>query len=86
MIQYENVTRNYGRKVAVKTLDLTVRPGELFAFLGPNGAGKTTTIKMTVGLLRPGTGTVRVCGVDVAIARSNRVHDPGGDGVAQGLL
>ena len=65
MIQYENVTRNYGRKVAVKALDFTVRPGELLAFLGPNGAGKTTTIKMTVGLLRPGTGTVRVCGLDV---------------------
>ena len=66
MIQYENVTRNYGRKVAVKSLDLAVRRGELLAFLGPNGAGKTTTIKMTVGLLRPGTGTVRVCGIDVS--------------------
>jgi len=66
MIQYENISRNYGRKVAVKRLDLTVRPGELLAFLGPNGAGKTTTIKMTVGLLRPGTGTVRVCGIDVS--------------------
>ncbi|MCH8043024.1 MAG: ABC transporter ATP-binding protein [Planctomycetes bacterium] len=66
MIQYENISRNYGRKEAVKRLDLTVRPGELLAFLGPNGAGKTTTIKMTVGLLRPGTGTVRVCGIDVS--------------------
>ena len=65
MIQYENVTRNFGRKVAVKALDLTVRRGELLAFLGPNGAGKTTTIKLAVGLLRPGAGTVRVCGVDV---------------------
>jgi ABC-2 type transport system ATP-binding protein len=37
----------------------------LFAFLGPNGAGKTTTIKMIVGLLRPSSGRVRLCGYDV---------------------
>jgi ABC-2 type transport system ATP-binding protein len=36
----------------------------LFAFLGPNGAGKTTTIKMLVGLLRPSSGQVRICGLD----------------------
>jgi len=65
MIDFDNVTRCYGRKVAVDGLSLTVRPGELFALLGPNGAGKTTTIKMAVGLLRPGSGTVRVCGHDV---------------------
>jgi ABC-2 type transport system ATP-binding protein len=51
--------------VAVAGLDLTVPRGELFAFLGPNGAGKTTTIKMLVGLLRPSSGSVRVCGHDV---------------------
>ena len=65
MIEFDNVTRTYGRKVAVDGLALTVSPGELFALLGPNGAGKTTAIKMLVGLLRPGAGTVRVCGHDV---------------------
>ena len=64
MIEFDNVSRAYGRKVAVDGLTLTVPPGELFAFLGPNGAGKTTTIKMLVGLLRPDSGTVRVCGHD----------------------
>jgi ABC-2 type transport system ATP-binding protein len=64
MIEFRNVTRKYGQKVAVDGLSLTVPPGELFAFLGPNGAGKTTTIKMLVGLLRPDAGDVKVCGYD----------------------
>ncbi len=69
MIEFDDVTRTYGPNVAVDRLTLTVEPGELFALLGPNGAGKTTTIKMLVGLLRPDSGTVRVCGHDV-VART----------------
>src|SRR5688572_22945438 len=65
MIEFQSVTRTYGQKVAVAGLDLVVPRGELFAFLGPNGAGKTTTIKMLVGLLRPSSGRVLVCGFDV---------------------
>lgn len=65
MIEFNNVTRTYARKVAVSGLSLTIRPGELFALLGPNGAGKTTTLKMLTGLLRPSAGTVRVCGHDL---------------------
>ena len=65
MIEFEQVTRNYGRKTAVDRLTLTIRAGELFALLGPNGAGKTTTIKMLAGLLRPNSGMVRICGYDV---------------------
>jgi ABC-2 type transport system ATP-binding protein len=66
MIELRNVTRTYGRKVAVDRLSLHVPRGELFGFLGPNGAGKTTTIKMMVGLLRPTSGTVRIAGHDIA--------------------
>jgi ABC-2 type transport system ATP-binding protein len=65
MIQFENVTRTYGSTVAVSGLNLEIPSGELFAFLGPNGAGKTTTIKMIVGLLRPSSGVIRLCGYDV---------------------
>jgi ABC-2 type transport system ATP-binding protein len=65
MIEFDNVTRTYGHKVAVDRLALTVERGELFALLGPNGAGKTTTIKMLVGLLRPNSGTVTICGHNV---------------------
>ena len=65
MIHFEQVSRAYGDKLAVDRLSLVVPRGELFALLGPNGAGKTTSIKMLVGLLRPGSGTVRVAGFDV---------------------
>ena len=64
MIRFDGVTRKYGEKVAVSDLHLEIPPGELFAFLGPNGAGKTTAIKMLVGLLRPSSGRVTVCGYD----------------------
>ena len=57
--------------------DLQIPPGELFAFLGPNGAGKTTTIKMIVGLLRPSSGTIRLCGHDVG-QRQQRGQPPAG--------
>ncbi len=49
---------------AVDGLNLTVRPGELYALLGPNGAGKTTTLRMVAGLLKPDAGEIRVFGVD----------------------
>jgi ABC-2 type transport system ATP-binding protein len=65
MIEFCNISRRYGQKVAVAELNLTVQPGELFALLGPNGAGKTTTIKMLVGQLWPDSGMVRVCGFDL---------------------
>ena len=66
MIEFNQVTRTYGPKVAVADMDLTIPAGQLFALLGPNGAGKTTTIKMLVGLLRPTSGQVRIGGHDVA--------------------
>ena len=66
MIEFEHVTRAYGDKPAVTDLSLQIAGGEMFALLGPNGAGKTTTIKMLVGLLQPSSGSVRICGIDVA--------------------
>jgi ABC-2 type transport system ATP-binding protein len=66
MIEFEQVSRSYGDKLAVDKLDLRIGAGELYSLLGHNGAGKTTTIKLLVGLLRPERGTVRVAGHNVA--------------------
>lgn len=58
MIRIKQLTRRFGRTIAVNNLDLTIGKGEIFGFLGPNGAGKTTTIRMMVGLLAPSEGTI----------------------------
>ena len=65
MISARGLVKTYGRKEAVRGVDLEVERGTLYGFLGPNGAGKTTTIKMLTGLLRPTSGTVEVAGVDM---------------------
>ncbi len=62
LIELEHLTKRFNRHVAVDDLSLRVEAGEIYAFLGPNGAGKTTTIKMMVGLLKPDSGSIRVCG------------------------
>lgn len=49
---------------AVSDLELTCRPGRIFALLGPNGAGKTTTLRMIATLLRPDAGTIHIAGTD----------------------
>jgi ABC-2 type transport system ATP-binding protein len=54
------LTRKFGKKTAVNSLDLSIEPGEFYGLLGQNGAGKTTTIKSIVGLLRPTAGAVGI--------------------------
>ena len=60
-----SISRKFGTLVAVDSLDLSVKEGELFALLGPNGAGKTTAIKMLCCLLRPSSGTATIMGHDI---------------------
>ncbi len=61
----DNLSRSFGRFVAVDHLSLAVDRGETFGFLGANGAGKTTTIRMLCGLLKPTAGGGTVAGYDV---------------------
>ncbi|NMD71174.1 ABC transporter ATP-binding protein [Bacillus sp. DNRA2] len=55
-----------GKKEIIKGIDFELKKGEVFGFLGPNGAGKTTTIRMLVGLIRPTSGSIHICGYNVA--------------------
>ncbi|MBI4674854.1 MAG: ABC transporter ATP-binding protein [Chloroflexi bacterium] len=59
-IRTQFLRKEFGPKVAVADLTLTVQQGEVFGFLGPNGAGKTTSIKMLLGLVAPTAGDGRV--------------------------
>jgi ABC-2 type transport system ATP-binding protein len=61
-VQTQNLRKEFGGKVAVRDLTLTVQRGEIFGFLGPNGAGKSTSIKMLLGLARPTGGEAFVMG------------------------
>ena len=61
----QNVRKTIGKKEIIKGLSFSLKKGEVFGFLGPNGAGKTTTIRMLVGLIRPTSGTISICGYDL---------------------
>jgi ABC-2 type transport system ATP-binding protein len=65
-----DLSKSYGKRLAVDHLDLEVDRAELFGFLGPNGAGKTTTIRMALGLIAPTGGTVEILGMEVRSHRS----------------
>jgi ABC-2 type transport system ATP-binding protein len=64
-IEASGLTKRFGGTEAVRSLDLSVREGEMFGLVGPDGAGKTTILRMLCGLLRPTAGRARVLGFDV---------------------
>ena len=64
MLDIQNLTKRYGKFLAVDNLNLHIDKGEIFGFVGPNGAGKTTTMKIVCGLLTATGGNVTVDGVD----------------------
>jgi ABC-2 type transport system ATP-binding protein len=61
-IEVRDLTKHYGRTVAVDDLSFSVRRGLVTGFVGPNGAGKSTTMRVILGLDRPDTGDARVNG------------------------
>src|SRR5437868_6274452 len=65
MIKVENLTKNFGPKVAVNGISFSVEKGEVLGFLGPNGAGKSTSMRMITGFIPPTAGTITVGGFDM---------------------
>jgi len=64
-IETEGISKRYGAAMAVDSVSLCIRQGEIFGLLGPNGAGKTTLIKMLCTMTEPSAGRARVWGYDV---------------------
>ncbi|MFB8764282.1 ABC transporter ATP-binding protein [Nocardiopsis alba] len=62
VITTEGLTKAYGSRTVVDSLDLRVPEGRVYGFLGPNGSGKSTTMKMLLSLVRPTRGEIRVLG------------------------
>ncbi|MGE0061872.1 MAG: ABC transporter ATP-binding protein [Xanthobacteraceae bacterium] len=66
IISIDNLSKTYATGFqALKTINLDIYAGEIFALLGPNGAGKTTLIGIICGILKPSTGTISVGGHDI---------------------
>jgi ABC-2 type transport system ATP-binding protein len=74
VIQTFELTKVFGRTIAVNKLNLQVNKGEIFGFLGPNGAGKTTTIKMLIGALFPTAGRIEILGQDINGKEKINIH------------
>jgi ABC-2 type transport system ATP-binding protein len=67
MIEVRNLTKDYGDRRAIESLNFKVEKGEVVGFLGPNGAGKSTTMKIITGFMAPTSGEALVCGYDVFV-------------------
>lgn len=65
-VNLKSVNKSYGVKQALKNINLNIESGKIVGLLGPNGSGKTTMIKLMVGLTKPSSGIVTICG-----------HEPG---------
>jgi len=65
MIEIADLSKSYGRHLAVDKISFEVAQGEIVGFLGPNGAGKTTTLRMLTGFLPPTSGAARIAGHDI---------------------
>ena len=74
MLETKNLTKNFGKFVAVDNLNIHVQKGDIYGFLGPNGAGKTTTIGMLSGLIRPTKGTAIVNDLELSDINNIKKH------------
>ena len=70
ILSTHSLTKHFGKRTAVRELNLEVYRGDIYGFLGPNGAGKSTTIRMLLSLIRPSSGSVTLFGTDVSADRS----------------
>jgi ABC-2 type transport system ATP-binding protein len=66
LLALEGLSKRFGAITAVDGIGFSVGRGEVLGFLGPNGAGKSTTMRMIAGYLPPDSGSIAVCGLDVA--------------------
>ncbi len=69
-----NLKKSYGDYQAVRGVDFDIAEGEILGLLGPNGAGKTSTLECVIGLRRPDSGTIQICGMD-ALAEPEKVKE-----------
>lgn len=72
VVQFDNVTKSYGKHVAVENLSLSIEPGKFVTLLGPSGCGKSTTLRMLGGFETPNSGRILLDGKDVTRVPPNK--------------
>jgi ABC-type branched-subunit amino acid transport system ATPase component len=72
-LEVDGLTKRFGGLVAVKSMALSVRAGEILGLIGPNGSGKSTVMKLIMGIERPDGGSVRIAGTEVAGWPSHKI-------------
>ncbi|MDA8373082.1 MAG: ABC transporter ATP-binding protein [Actinomycetota bacterium] len=77
LIATSGLSKSYGEKLAVDSVDLSVPEGAVYGFLGPNGSGKTTTIRMLLGLIFPTAGEIELLGHPVPKETTRALVDVG---------
>jgi len=72
-IELENITKTFGKHVAVDALSLSVPEGSVYGFIGPNGSGKTTTLRMIMNIIPPDSGEIMVLGSPLSSSSTDRI-------------
>lgn len=67
VLETKSLVKDYGGKVALSGIDLSLPEGKIIGLLGSNGSGKTTLLKLASGLLQPTSGEIRVCGMEIGV-------------------
>ena len=72
-VEINNISKQFGKVLAVKDVSFEVNPGEIFGLLGPNGAGKTTTIRMMLDIFKPDSGKIAILGGPMTEAKKDHI-------------
>ena len=62
LLEFSNITKKYGSKIALDNVSFNLEPGKIIGLLGPNGSGKSTILKLVNGLLQPTEGEIKIMG------------------------
>lgn len=73
IVEFNNLGKNYGKKCALKGIDLKIPKGKIIGLLGPNGSGKSTMIKIMNGLLQPSSGEVLIDGIRPSVETKKHI-------------
>lgn len=73
-VEFDRVSRHFGKIRAVDEVDLSIAEGSFFAMLGPSGSGKTTCLRLVSGFEKPSGGVIRIFGQDMGDVPPNRRH------------